>query len=88
MMDVCEYLIQLHDQVDETEFNALSPIRVTAIHASDRDQSSTVGTRLLISTDQSGLIGLLRCLHGMGIVFLAIDRQETGRSRSNRTQEE
>jgi hypothetical protein len=31
-----------------------------------------------IHTDQSGLIGLLRHLHSLGLIFLSVQRQELG----------
>ena len=66
MQRVYTYLIQLDDNVDESEINAASPLRVTA------RQISSGTTLLAVCTDQSGLVGLLRHLHGRGFVFLAL----------------
>ncbi len=70
MNDICTYLIQLHGQVDQDELNALSPLHVTVERV---DQASV---RLIACTDQAGLIGLLRHLHGLGFVFLSMTRVE------------
>jgi hypothetical protein len=72
MKDVGKYLIQLIDQVDETEINVMSPIHMTAVTVSEVSQLPPAGTGFVICTDQSGLIGLRRRLHGMGIVFCSV----------------
>ena len=69
MNDICTYLIQLCDQVNESDLNAMSPIQMTVVRA---DTASTLFT---ICTDQSGLIGLLRHLHGRGFVLLSVYRE-------------
>jgi hypothetical protein len=58
MNDICPYLIQLRGQVNESDLNAMSPIQITVVRV---DTASTLFT---VRTDQSGLIGLLRHLHG------------------------
>jgi hypothetical protein len=70
MTDICTYLIQVLGQVDEGEINAGSPLYTTVVSA------GTAATGLTICTDQSGLIGLMRHLHGMGFVFLSVNREE------------
>ena len=67
MNDIRTYLIQLRGQVNESDLDAMSPIQMTVIRA---DTASTLFT---ICTDQSGLIGLLRHLHGRGFVLLAVN---------------
>jgi hypothetical protein len=69
MNDICTYLIQLREQVNEGEINATSPIQMTVI------QMDAAATLLSICTDQSGLIGLMRHLHNRGFVFLSIQRE-------------
>lgn len=64
----CTYFIQLRGQVAVDEINARSPLLPTLI---DADPSST---RLSVTTDQAGLIGLLRHLHGSGFVILSVNR--------------
>ena len=68
MNDLCRYTLQLRGLVSEGEINALSPLQMTA------EQTETEITRLTFSADQSGLVGLLRHLHGLGFVILAMNR--------------
>lgn len=68
MQDFCTYNIEIQGQLDDKSFNALSPYRVTEVHAGP---DSTVFT---IYADQSGLIGLARHLHQKGYVLLSIQR--------------
>ncbi len=66
MNDVRSYLIQLRGQVDGSEINALSPVAVK-VHSSE-----PAATTLAVCCDQSGLIGLLRHLHGFGLELLSV----------------
>ncbi len=70
MNDVCTYLIHLHGHLDEDEINALSPLRVTV------DRCDAGDTLLTAHTDQAGLIGLLRHLHGLGYILVSLNRLE------------
>ena len=63
------YCIEVQGQVDENVFNATSPLQVTVVR---RDTGTTLFT---ICADQSGLIGLIRHLHGQGFVILSITRE-------------
>jgi hypothetical protein len=67
MNDICTYHIQLRGQVDEDEINAMSPFQMTVERV---DQAATLFT---VCTDQSGLVGLMRHLHGLGFVFLSVN---------------
>jgi len=67
MKDTSIYLIQLRGKVTEREINNMSPQRATVV------QIESAATLVSISTDQSGLIGLLRHLHGQGYVFLSVN---------------
>jgi hypothetical protein len=67
MNDMGTYLVQLRGQVGEGEVNALSPLQVTVARV------DAAATLLTVCTDQSGLIGLLRHLHGLGFVFVSIN---------------
>ncbi len=71
MNDTNIYLIQVLGQVDEAEINPMSPLSVMVAYA---DKGRTL---LTVSTDQSGLMGILRYLHDMGFVFLSICREIT-----------
>ena len=68
MDDTHTYHIELHGRADANELNATSPIqmRLERIEA----ETSLFSAR----TDQSGLIGLLRHLHGRGLALLAVYR--------------
>lgn len=66
MQDSCTYLVQLRGQVTEDEINSMSPLKVTVV------RTKLAATLISLSTDQSGLIGLLRHLHGRGFVLLSI----------------
>lgn len=66
MDERCNYLIRIGEQVKEGELNATSPLRVAVVEI---DAATTL---LSLCTDQSGLIGLLRHLHGQGHVLLSV----------------
>ena len=66
MDDIRTYLIQLCGQVSESDLNAMSPIQTTV------ERVDTVATLLTVCTDQSGLVGLIRHLHGRGFVLLSV----------------
>jgi hypothetical protein len=63
------YRIEVQGQVDENAFNATSPLQMTVVR---RDTATTLFT---ICADQSGLIGLMRHLHGRGFVLLSVYRE-------------
>lgn len=67
MDDLYSYHIQIAGQASEADINAASPLRLSV------EQSSST-TLLTVHTDQSGLIGLIRHLHGLGFVLLSIER--------------
>lgn len=66
MNDKNTYLIQLRGQLDVTDLNAASPLVMRVVTVDITTTSFTV------STDQSGLIGLLRHLHARGMVILSV----------------
>ncbi len=68
MNDICTYQIRLEGEVSQDEINASSPAEATVEH------SDATSTLLSIHIDQSGLIGLLRYLHGKGFVLLSVNR--------------
>lgn len=70
MNDRCRYRVQVAGRVDEHEVNALSPI------AMKQESIEAESTWLSVLTDQSGLVGLMRHLHGLGFVLLRVDRDE------------
>lgn len=70
MDDLLPYTIQILGQVDEREINALSPIQVHI------ERTGARTTLLSVCTDQSGIIGLIRHLHNLGLIFLAVRRTD------------
>jgi hypothetical protein len=69
MHDICTYQIEVRGQVDEKAFNASSPLQMTVVRV------DTAATLFTIRADQSGLIGLIRHLHGRGFVLLSVYRE-------------
>ena len=68
MHDIITYTIQLSGQVNESEINALGPLQMRV------EKAEASATWLITHTDQSGLIGVMRHLHGLGFVFLSVNR--------------
>lgn len=68
MDELSTYLIELRGEAVERELNATSPVRVTVVRAGE-------GTTILSAcTDQSGLMGVLRYLHGLGFALMSVRR--------------
>lgn len=72
MNDLCTFLIRLHGHVEADEVNAMTPLQMT------RERIEPGATLFSVTTDQSGLIGLLRHLHGLGLLFLSVSRVDSG----------
>ena len=66
MHTICTYQIEVRGRVDEKDLNAGSPLQIAVVRA------NTATTLFTICADQSGLIGLMRHLHGRGVVFLSV----------------
>ena len=66
MQETNAYRIKIRGQVDENELNAMTPLKMEVVRV------EAAATLVTICTDQSGLIGLLRHLHGRGFVLLAV----------------
>jgi hypothetical protein len=69
MKDMQTYAILLRGQIDPQEISAASPLRMKV------EPSGSHNTKLQVWTDQSGIIGLLRFLHGRGLVILSMKRK-------------
>lgn len=67
MNDTCTYLIRIEGNVNEAEINAMTPVQMTVRH------SDPVSTLVAVGADQSGLVGLIRHLHGLGFVLLSVE---------------
>ncbi len=70
MDDVQIYQIEVRGPMDEQDINNLSPIQMQLERV--EIQLAFASTRLTVCTDQSGLIGLLRHLHGRGVFLLSV----------------
>ncbi len=70
MNDLCTYLIELRGQVEAGEVNALSPLSITVVRI------GRAVTVVAACSDQAGLIGLLRHLHGLGYILVSLNRLE------------
>ena len=71
MNDVFTYQMRLRGRLTADDFNAMSPLTVAVVKHEAAD------TLLSVCTDQAGLIGLMRHLHGLGCVFLSVTTTET-----------
>lgn len=69
MQDMCTYRIEVQGHVDERELNTMSPLQIS------ETRTDTTATHFTVHTDQSGLIGLIRYLHGQGVLLLSVSRQ-------------
>jgi hypothetical protein len=65
MNDICTYQINIRGQIDDGDFNAFSPPGLSV-------QWDHNVTRLTFQTDQSGLVGFIRHLHGCNFILLSI----------------
>jgi hypothetical protein len=63
------YELRLLGEVSEDDVNRMSPCGVSL----DRRDETT--TTFRAATDQAGMIGLMRYLHGMGFVILSVYSQ-------------
>jgi len=70
MDNVCTYHVVVKGQPDESDLSLGSPLALMVL------RESAAATVFTICTDQSGLIGMIRYLHGRGFVLLSISRRE------------
>jgi hypothetical protein len=64
--DVRIYTIQIQGRVEESDVHLASPLPFAM------EQAEGTQTTITLQTDQSGLIGLIRHLHGLGLMFICI----------------
>lgn len=69
MQEICTYQIEVQGQANENELNTMSPLEMSVL------QEDSACTVFVTQTDQSGLIGLIRHLHGLGFVLLSLTRK-------------
>jgi hypothetical protein len=67
MKDMQTYAILLRDRIDPKEIDVASPLRMNVMGLEGEN------TKFEVHTDQSGIIGLLRYLHGRGFVILSMN---------------
>jgi hypothetical protein len=60
------YQIEIQGRIDGNNLNAGGPLQFTVLREDE------VATVFAVRTDQSGLIGLLRHLHGRGAALLSV----------------
>ena len=60
------YHIEVRGRMDESDLNATSPLQMN-VAGTDEDSM-----RLTVHTDQSGLLGLIRHLHGLRLALLSL----------------
>ncbi len=65
-IDVRTYKIQIHGQLEEEDIHATSPLRFTI------EQVERTNTTITLEADQSGIIGVIRHLHGMGLTLISM----------------
>jgi hypothetical protein len=70
MDDLLTYRVKVRGLVSENELNAIASVQILDVRADDENTSFSV------STDQSGLIGLLRQLHGRGLALLSVSCEQ------------
>jgi hypothetical protein len=74
MHKLCTFHIQVRGRVQERTLNAHSPLHMKVVPGdADRDDALE-STTVAICADQSGLIGLIRHLHGHGFLILSVCR--------------
>ncbi len=67
MENLSTYFIRVRGQVEEEDINAASPLHLTVKQVED------VIALITVQTDQSGMIGLIRHLHGLGLLILSVN---------------
>lgn len=69
MQEICIYRIEVQGQIDANDLNAISPLQM------EIQRVNPDATLFTVNTDQSGLIGLMRYLHGLGLAFESVKRE-------------
>ena len=69
MDSIRTYEIEVRGRIEERDLILMSPLRLNVKHSDANTLSFTV------CTDQSGVIGLIRHLHGRGLVILSVKRE-------------
>jgi hypothetical protein len=72
------YRIELQGQIPIEELNAMSPVQMIPVEITPKCTAFT------ISTDQSGMLGLLRHLHNLGLVIVSCGNWGTSRQETQK----
>ena len=64
--DVHTYEIQIQGQVEDEDIYLTSPVRFTI------EPVGGTNTFIKLRTDQSGMVGFIRHLHGLGLVLISM----------------
>ena len=80
MEDICTYQILVRGQAAEVDLQPFCPPGLTL-------EQLEPNTLLTVVTDQSGIIGLIRNLHGLGLMLLSVNclAQTTDKTFSDST---
>ncbi len=70
-----QYVIKTEGCIDATLVDWFGPVEITSVVP---DGGEAITTLSGIVTDQAGLVGLIRHLHGLGLVLLSIERASIG----------
>jgi hypothetical protein len=70
MDDILLYRLKVRGIVAEEDLNAITSVQNLVVMIDDGNTSFSV------SIDQSGLIGLMRQLHGRGLVLLSVNCEQ------------
>ncbi|MCA9872215.1 MAG: hypothetical protein KC441_01115 [Anaerolineales bacterium] len=70
MNNMCTYRVAVKGQIDASDLSASSPLEMVLV------STTPAATSFTLCTDQSGMIGMLRYLHGRGFILLSLSRGE------------
>ena len=75
MHELCTFHVQVRGRVPESVLNANSPLQMMVVPVDADRERPIESTTVSICADQSGLIGLMRHLHGHGFVIWSVYRE-------------
>lgn len=70
MTDILLYRLKVRGILADDDLSAITSVESLAVNAENGS------TTFSVSSDQSGLIGLLRQLHGRGLVLLSVNCEQ------------
>ncbi|MCL4393371.1 MAG: hypothetical protein M1482_00880 [Chloroflexi bacterium] len=65
------YVIRIGGSIDKSLVDWFGPVDIAS---ASQEDGRTISELSGIVTDQAGLVGLIRHLHGLGIVLLSVER--------------